>query len=81
VCGGSALDLFEPDELELLICGNPSLELQELRNGGSLIHLCTAASMSFQSSLRCNSKYIMLQERVMTMVTTRIQKSFACSGR
>jgi hypothetical protein len=33
VCGGYALDLFEPSELELLICGNPSLNFLELEAG------------------------------------------------
>lgn len=28
VCGGRALDLFDARELELLICGNPSLQLE-----------------------------------------------------
>ena len=35
VCGGIALDLFEPNELELLICGNPFLDFKQLKNGTS----------------------------------------------
>jgi len=30
VCGGEALNLFQPEELELLICGNPVLDFQAL---------------------------------------------------
>ena len=33
VCGGAAIDLFEAEELELLICGNPVLDFEELRRG------------------------------------------------
>lgn len=33
VCGGNALDLFESWELELLICGNPTLDFAELEKG------------------------------------------------
>lgn len=33
VCGGFALDLFEPLELELLICGNPTLDFLALETG------------------------------------------------
>ena len=35
VCGGSALDLFEAKELELLICGNSVLDFHDLRQGTS----------------------------------------------
>jgi len=35
VCGGVALDIFEAKELELLICGNPVLDMQDLRDGAS----------------------------------------------
>ncbi|MDP2434831.1 MAG: HECT domain-containing protein, partial [archaeon] len=31
VCGGNALSLLKPDELELLICGNPSLDTHKLQ--------------------------------------------------
>lgn len=30
VCGGDALKLFQPEELELLICGNPVLDFEAL---------------------------------------------------
>jgi ubiquitin-protein ligase E3 A len=30
VCGGPALNLFQPEELELLICGNPTLDFEAL---------------------------------------------------
>eukprot|EP00602_Paraphysomonas_sp_CaronLab_P008247 CAMPEP_0185019840 /NCGR_PEP_ID=MMETSP1103-20130426/2420_1 /TAXON_ID=36769 /ORGANISM="Paraphysomonas bandaiensis, Strain Caron Lab Isolate" /LENGTH=687 /DNA_ID=CAMNT_0027550361 /DNA_START=26 /DNA_END=2086 /DNA_ORIENTATION=+ len=33
VCGGAALDLFAPSELELLICGNPELDFAALEEG------------------------------------------------
>lgn len=33
VCGGAALDLFNAEELELLICGNPVLDTHELEAG------------------------------------------------
>ena len=35
VCGGDALDLFEAEELELLICGNPVLNFQDLEKGAT----------------------------------------------
>ena len=35
VCGGDALDLFEPPELELLICGNPILNFVDLQRGST----------------------------------------------
>jgi len=31
VCGGSALDLFEPEELELLVGGSPHLDMHDLK--------------------------------------------------
>lgn len=30
MCGGDALRLFQPEELELLICGNPVLDFEAL---------------------------------------------------
>lgn len=30
VCGGTALELFRPEELELLVCGNPVLDFEAL---------------------------------------------------
>jgi hypothetical protein len=33
VCSGDAMDMFMPDELELLICGNPSLDFDALEKG------------------------------------------------
>ena len=30
--GGKALSLFRPEELELLICGNPELDFEALEN-------------------------------------------------
>ena len=33
VCGGAALDLFNAEELELLICGNPTLDTHDLQAG------------------------------------------------
>jgi ubiquitin-protein ligase E3 A len=33
VCGGEALDLFYPTELELLLCGNPVLNFDDLKKG------------------------------------------------
>jgi hypothetical protein len=30
VCGGQALEMFQPEELELLICGNPVLDFESL---------------------------------------------------
>lgn len=33
VCGGAALNLFEPVELELLVCGSPQLNFVELEKG------------------------------------------------
>jgi hypothetical protein len=33
VCGGAGLDLFHQSELELLICGNPVLDFEELKRG------------------------------------------------
>ena len=33
VCGGAALELFEPSELELLICGNMVLDFHALKAG------------------------------------------------
>ena len=35
MCGGDALDLFEPLELELLICGNPVLNFADLQKGAT----------------------------------------------
>lgn len=32
VVGGKALSLFRPEELELLICGNPQLDFLALEN-------------------------------------------------
>ena len=43
VCGGPALRMFIPEELELLICGNPSLDflaLEEVTSTVSPIHRC-----------------------------------------
>ena len=31
VCGGAALTLFRPDELELLVCGSPVVDFHELQ--------------------------------------------------
>jgi len=33
VCGGDAFDLFQPEELELLVCGNPELDFHDLEAG------------------------------------------------
>lgn len=33
VCSGAAIDMFEPSELELLICGNPVLDFHALQSG------------------------------------------------
>ena len=32
VCSGAAIDMFEPAELELLICGNPILDFHALQS-------------------------------------------------
>jgi hypothetical protein len=32
VCGGPALELFKPQELELLICGSPTLDFHALED-------------------------------------------------
>ncbi len=33
VCGGYALDLFQPNEIELLVCGNKTLDFVQLKKG------------------------------------------------
>jgi hypothetical protein len=33
VCGGAALDMFTAEDLELLICGNPVLDFDALKEG------------------------------------------------
>ena len=33
VCNNQAMELFQYEELELLICGNPTLDLLELKAG------------------------------------------------
>jgi ubiquitin-protein ligase E3 A len=33
VCGGPAIKLFSPDELELVVCGSPNLDFKELEAG------------------------------------------------
>eukprot|EP00164_Ancoracysta_twista_P004501 GFYU01006067.1.p1 GENE.GFYU01006067.1~~GFYU01006067.1.p1 ORF type:complete len:841 (-),score=152.56 GFYU01006067.1:99-2621(-) len=33
VCGGDALRIFRPEELELLICGSPDLNMEDLERG------------------------------------------------
>ena len=32
VCGGPALEMFKPQELELLICGSPTLDFHALED-------------------------------------------------
>lgn len=46
VCGGNALDLFEPQELELLICGNQLLDFVDLRRGTRYDDGFTGSSVS-----------------------------------
>ncbi len=32
VCGGNALSLFRPDEIEMMVCGNSELDLSSLES-------------------------------------------------
>ncbi len=43
VCGGDALRLFQPEELELLLCGNPQLDFEALERV-ALVRLWTFVS-------------------------------------
>ena len=43
VCGGLALGLFRYDELELLVCGLPHLDFNELEKNAKVRNLCGLA--------------------------------------
>ena len=48
VCNNQAMELFQYEELELLICGNPILDLNELKAGTSYDDGFTADSRVIQ---------------------------------
>ena len=43
MCGGAALDLFEAPELELLVCGNPVLDMMVGIYALRILVLCMCA--------------------------------------
>jgi ubiquitin-protein ligase E3 A len=49
VCGGDALDLFTAPELELLLCGNPVLNFQDLEKGANYEDGYTASSTAIRN--------------------------------
>ena len=57
MCGGPAIKLFSPDELELVVCGSPNLDFKELEAGTTCVpspypspHLSLISLISLLSS-------------------------------
>lgn len=69
VCGGPALEMFKPQELELLICGSPTLDFHALEEVAIL-----------EDGWQKRLKLLFLQRHAIAGITKDIQP-FACCGR
>lgn len=69
VCGGPALELFKPQELELLICGSPTLDFHALEE---------VAILEDGSELSSNFFIALL---IFIAVTSKVIQPFACCGK
>ena len=75
VCGGPALELFKPQELELLICGSPTLDFHALEDAALLEDGSeTALNVLFAVCFCC-------PDGPFTADTSKAIRLFACYGR
>jgi hypothetical protein len=75
VCGGPALELFKPQELELLICGSPTLDFHALEEAALL-----EDGLEPPLNSLCLSCYY-LPHLIFITVTSKAIRPFNCCGK